>query len=455
MRAVADRTSVWKGEPVRVYFKLYSRFTDLRDEGVKAPSLNGFWSESLDVRHYQPQTENYNSAVYYTHIIGEYLLFPLQSGTLTVDPMQINLRIRQMSGRQARSIEEMMMGVGPEVVETRRSVASQPVKIAVRELPAGAPASFNGAVGEFTMTGEAPPSQVTANAGETYLIRIAGTGNFRQIAAPEVALPASFEVLNSKSIDEIRPSSGGMTGSKQFEYPFIVRGEGNFRIEPVQFSYFDPRKGEYQTVTTPEVRMEVLADTLATSGVQGGGMVGGVTRKELEILNQDIRFIRHDSSPELHRRGALLMGSVAWFAVAGALVAAFVALLVYLRRLIEQRRDVDMMRGRRANKVVLSRLKTAQKYMDEGNARRFHDEMLKALWGYMGDKLNIPAANLTRENVRERLTRKEVPAELITKYIDLISESESAQYSPAESAPMNEVYRAAADAISKIERYFK
>ncbi len=452
MRAIPDRTTVWKGEPVRVVFKLYSRYPNLRSESAKPPALNGFWSEALDVSHYSPQTENYNSAVYYTYITGEYLLFPLQSGTLTIDPMQFGLVIRQVSDSREMSLEELMLGV-PNVVETSRTVSSPVVKINVKDLPAGAPEGFTGAVGNFNIAADPPQNEIMANASATYKITIAGTGNFRQIVDPQIEVPASFEMLNTKSIDETRPSSRGMTGSKQFEYPLVARAEGSYRIAPVEFSYFDPQKAKYQTVTTPEVRLDVLADTLSAPS-SGTAMVGGITQRELEILNRDIRFIKHDA-PELRKRGRVFVLSAGYFVGIVLLVAVFVGLFIYLRRFLERRRDADAMRGRRANKVVHARLRAAGEHLKDGNDRRFHDEMLKALWGYMGDKLNMPAANLTKENIRERLLSKKVNNDLIVRYINIISECESAQYSPGESAPSAEIYRAAAEVISNIERYFK
>jgi hypothetical protein len=451
LRAIPDRKTVWKGEPVRVYFKLYSRNPNLRREGGKMPSFNGFWLEQLDASRYESQTENYNSAVYYTFVVGDYLLFPLQSGVLKIDPMQLNLVASQVSQSRDRTMEEMLFG-GPDVIETRHSVSSPVVDITVKELPAGAPAGFGGAVGNFTMTAAPPETELLANAGATYRVTISGTGNFRQISAPQVVVPASFEMLNTKTIDETRPASRGMTGSKQFEYPMIARGEGSYRIEPVKFSFFDPQRAVYKTLTASEVRLEVVADTLSGGG--GAALVGGVTQRELEILNRDIRFIKH-GAPALRQQGGAFALSAAWFACVVALTAISVLLYFNLRKHLSRRRDVVRMRGRRAGKVVHARLRTAGEYLRQGSDRRFHDEMLKALWGYMGDKLNIPAANLTKENIRERLLAREVPNDLIVRYIGLISDSESAQYSPSESVPMKDVYRSAAEVISKMESYFK
>ncbi len=451
LRAVPDRTTVWKGEPVKVFFKIYSRNPNLRSQGVKMPSLNGFWSEQLNTSNYQPQTENYNSSVYYTFIVGEYLLFPLQSGTLKIDPMQIELIAQQVSQSGARTMEEMLFGV-PVVIETRHTLISPAVDITVKELPSGAPEGFMGAVGDFAMTAVSPETRIMANTAATYRITIAGTGNFRQIAAPQVAIPTSFEALNTKTIDETRPASRGMTGSKQFEYPMIARGEGSFRIEPVKFSYFDPQRAAYRTLETQEVRLEVLADTLSQGS--STAIVGGPTQRELILLSRDIRFIKH-GAPGLRRQGVAFALSPLWFGAMAVLIVLSVVIYFYLRRHIIRRKDVVTMRGRRANKVVHARLRMAGEYLRQDKGRRFHDEMLKALWGYMGDKLNIPAANLTKENIRERLLARGIPGDLAAGYIGLITECESAQYSPAESVPMQDIYRAAADVIAKMEGYFK
>lgn len=453
LRAIPDKTTVYRGEPVRVRFKLYSQVGNLDLQGVKAPSFNGFWQQNLDRPNTRPQTESYNSKVYNTYIIAEYLLYPTQSGTLTIDPMTLNLVMQEIRRQPSRSILDDMMGGFPEVEETPRPTSSRPVTITVKDLPADAPASFGGAVGNFTMTSDINQQSMPVNSAATYKIRITGTGNIPLIQAPKIEMPASFEVHNSKMSEDTRVTQAGIAGSRTFEYPFIARAEGEHRIAPVAFSYFDPQAGKYVTLTTREVDMPVIADTTqrASSPI---GIVGGLSKEEVKILGRDIRFIRHDA-PNLKPNGRVLMCSVTYFVIIGLLVGAFLFLFFFLQRRIEQMRDEALVKGKKANKVVLARLKVADEYMKEGNPRRFHDEMLKALWGYLGDKLNIPAANLTKENVRESLLRRDIPVEQINRYIDLISECEYAQYSPAESSPMQDKYKTAVEVISKFESYIK
>jgi len=450
LRAVVDKTTVWRGEPVRVRFKLYSRTADLGNEGAKMPTFNGFWSQSLDTQQYRQQTETYNSRVYHTFIVAEYLLYPTQSGALTIDPLTLNMVIREIRRRQSRSILDDFMMM-PDVHETRRTVSSPPVTITVRELPAGAPPSFSGAVGNFTMTATQPETTMYVNSAATYRIRIAGMGNIPLLQGPRVEMPASFEMHNVKMTEDTRSSPTGITGSRQFEHPFIARAVGDFTVEPVQFSYFNPQTGEYATLETRRFNLSVMADTT------GGPMsmldirtAQRLSQEPLRMLDSDIRYIKHDA-PGLRPHGRVLMCSVLYFVLAGAIVALFFAAFFYLRRRITQMRDAALMRGKKANKIVLARLRSAEEFMTEGNSRRFHDEMLKALWGYLGDKLNIPAANLTKENVREELSRRGIPADETNRYVELISECEYAQYSPAESSTMHEKYKTAVEIISRME----
>lgn len=456
LRAIPDKTTVFRGEPVRVRFKLFTRVTNgLREEGGrKMPSFNGFWQQNIDVAQYRPQTERYNSRVYTTYVMAEYLLYPTQSGSLKIDPLTMNLVIEEVQRPTGGgSIWDDFMGGFPEIKETRKSISSPVITITVKDLPADAPASFTGAVGNFTMTAENPEPSMYVNSASSFRIRISGTGNIPLMQGPKIEMPASFEQHNSKMTEDTRITPAGISGSRQFEYPFIARAQGEFTIDPVKFSYFNPQTGEYATLSTKELSLTVVADTTGgpTSPI---GIVGGLSREEVKILNKDIRFIKHDA-PNLRTNGKMLMCSTLYFAIAGLLIAAAVFLYVYLRRRIEQMRDDALVRGRKANKVVLTRLKAADEYMKEGNRHKFHDEMLKALWGYLSDKLNIPVANLTKENVREKLLRREIPAEWVNRYTDLISECEYAQYSPAESSPMQEKYKAAVEVITKMESYIK
>ena len=454
LRVTVNRNNVYKGQPVRVAFKLYTRVQLSGIESVKYPAFNGFWAQELNVDGYSWQRETLNGKVYDARVVKEVLLYPQQSGTLHIEQssMTVVAQIVVQSRSHSQSLFDDFFG-GQSVQEVRKNLSAAPLPVTVRDFPAGAPASFNGAVGKFQLNGSLDKQTVTANASDTYLLKLSGSGNLPLIQAPKPELPASFESYgNGKSTESLSHNASGISGYKQFEFPFIPRAEGNYSIPPVEFSYFDPDAAKYVTLTTPPFGVEVLPDS--TGGSSGGGIVSGIGREDLKILDSDIRFIRLGDSG-LSRKGSLLFGSAAYFGMLAVLLALFVAVYLYLKKHLRDLQNVTLVRNRKASKVALQRLRAAHDHMAAREEKQFYEEMLRALWGYMSDKLNIPVANLTKDNIREELLRRDISAELANHYIGIISDCEYAQYSPSASVQMTELYGEAVRMLSKFESLIK
>ncbi|MCM1150768.1 MAG: BatD family protein [Alistipes sp.] len=451
LRAVVSRTSVFKGEPLRVTFKLYERVNVAGYQDVKFPSFNGFWAQELNADNVRRQRETYNGKVYETMVAREFLLYPQQAGTLTIDPAELTA-VAQVVVQSQHDIDPFFGG-GHEVYNVPRKVQSQRVDITVKPLPAGAPAGFNGAVGRFDMQTTLPPEQLAANSAATYTVRISGTGNLTFVQAPKLALPGSFEQYNVKTTESIDASASGISGYRQFEYPFIARAEGTYDIEPVEFSYFDPSRMEYRTLRSKPLQLEIAPD--AKAGGEAVVMPGrGISKEEVRLLGQDIRFIKLGNAQLRPHRRPLLFSALYWALLSGILLL-FGALYVALRKRIRESQNMALVRGRRANKVAVQRFRAARKFMEQQERHAFYEEMLRALWGYVSDKFNIPVANLTKENVREELHRRGVPAEESQRFTSIIARCDEAQYSPAASTRMNDVYAAGVDLVSRIESTIK
>lgn len=445
--ASVDKQRVYKGEPVRVQFKLYSRALLGGLENVKYPSFNGFWAQDVN-NNYAPQREAYKDKIYDVRVLREYLLFPQQAGTLTIDPMEMTAVAQIIVERRRQSMLDEFFGGLSDVQEVRRRVVSEPVTINVRELPAGAPASFGGAVGEFEMEALPFETEFAANSAVTYTVRITGSGNLPQIQAPKLPLPATFELYNVKTTESLNTNARGISGYRQFEYPFIARVVGDFDLKPAEFTYFSPSQLKYVTLYTPQLLLRVQPDSTPRSAT--GNIVSGLSKEDIRILGRDIRFIKIGSA-NLRPKGNFFVGGAAYIAVAAVLAGLFAFLLVFLRKYLDERRNSALLKGRYANKVALLRFRAAEAHMRAENRTGFYEEMLKALWGYMGDKLNIPVANLTKENIREELIKKGVDQELACRYIEIIGECEYAQYAPAVSGRMNELYTGGIEIVSKLE----
>jgi len=451
LRATANNTEVYKGEPVVVTLKFYRRI-NAGLEDLKIPTFNGFWQQDISPAEPAQQRESLGGRAYDTWVLKEYLLYPQQSGTLTIDPFKVSVNaVFQVQSAPSRNIFDEFFGMGQNVQEVRGEVASQPLRIVVREWPEeGRPASFDGAVGSFTLEATPPAATMGANSSASYTLRLSGTGNFPLLRAPKLQLPQSFESYDVKTLDQTRDGRGGISGNKEFSYPFIPRTDGVYTIPAFEFSYFDPRQRRYTTLSSGEVSIEVTADTTAVRGVAPGGMVGGVSRDELQVFGQDIQFIKRGGAG-LRPKGRTFMMSAAYLSLAALLVALFVAGLVVLPRWLRNMQSDSFVRGKRANKVALRRFRAAEACMKRGDRHGFHDEMLKALWGYMGDKFNIPMADLTRERIREELFVRSIPEAQSDEYVRIIAECEQAQYSPLSSTGMNELYGHGVSLISELE----
>lgn len=451
LRLNLSRSNVYQGEPIRASLTLYTRASIAGLEDVKLPSFNGFWSQELPTDNYQAKRETVDGKVYNSQIIKEYLLYPQQAGTLTIEPTDITA-VAQVVMRNSRTFDPFFGG-GAEVYNVRRKLSTGKINVSVKSLPAGAPASFTGAVGQFTLSSEPPTTTLKANSAATYMVRISGTGNLTFIQAPKMNIPSSFELYDVRTTESIHSSAAGTSGYRQFEYPFIARAEGDYIIPAIEFTFFSPEKEAYVTLSTESLSMTVSPDTSA-GAQQAAQLITGSSKEEVRQLGSDIRFIKV-SRPTLRTLGSPLMFSGLYFVILILILVLFIALYYALRRRIRNNKNLVLVRNRRANKVAVQRFRAAEKFMSEGNRHAFFEEVLRALWGYISDKLNIPVADLTKESIREELQRRGVKAEDAQHFTDIISRCDEAQYSPAESVQMNDVYSDGVKIISLVESIIK
>ena len=448
LRLALSRRNVYKGEPIRATLKLYSRVNVVGSEGAKMPTFNGFWSQELETEQ-GPFRETVGGKVYEAYNIAEYLLYPQQNGTLRIEPSELTVVVQVVL--QSNRGFDPFFGGGHEIYNLRRKLVTPEVTVSVKDFPAGAPASFTGAVGKYTMEAKLSTDRLEANSAATATVKISGTGNLNFLQAPKLELPTSFELYDVKSDESLRTNGSGNTGYRRFEYPFIARAEGDYTIPPIEFTYFNPETEKYVTLSSQAFPIAITPDR------NGGGASQGVTtvakKEDVRLLGNDIRFIKL-GSPALRSHVTPLILSPLYFIVAAAILILFAAVYAAMRKHIRDSRNTALVKGRRANKVAVQRFRTAAKYMKEQNRHAFYEEMLRALWGYLSDRFNIPVADLTKESVREELARRGAhdEARLITK---IISECEEAQYSPSASVRMDEVYAEGIDIISRIESAIK
>ena len=448
LRFNVSRSSVYKGEAVRATLKLYSRVNVIGSEGAKLPSFDGFWSQQLEAEQ-GPFRETVGGKVYDAYNLGEYILYPQQSGKLTIESAKITI-VAQMFVRNNRPRNSFFDNTH-DIYNLRREVVSPAVTIDVKPFPAGAPASFTGAVGKYTMEAHASLTEMAANSAANIDLKISGTGNIGFVQEPKITLPATFELYDVKSTEQIRTTAAGSNGFRRFEYPFIARAEGNYTIAPIEFTYFNPESRQYVTLTSDSFAISVTPDKNSSSSSQVVSTIVG--KQDVKLLGSDIRFIKL-TRPNLHTVVSPLVFSPLYFVIVVAMVLLSVALYFVISKRIRDSHNTVLVKGRRANKVAVQRFRAAERYMREQNRHAFYEEMLRALWGYISDRFNIPVADLTKETIREELTRRGA-TEQAKDITAIISLCEEAQYSPVESATMTEIYGRGIEIVSKIESIVK
>lgn len=447
LKLLVSETDVYKGESIRAWLMLYTRVNIDSIESLDMPSFDGFWSQELSFDN-TPSREQLGGRIYEAYKIKELLLSPQQSGKIVI-PATIMSVLAQVVVEDKRHFDPIFGG--RQVYHVSRELRTSPITINVKDFPQGAPASFNGAVGSFTMSSRMPQAELESNTADQIEVTIAGNGNLKFITAPTLILPESFEKYDTKVVDNVKLTASGTSGSITYTYPFVARSAGEFRIEPMLFSYFDPTTGEYHTLTTEPYTVKVTDDGTAAAVPMVGGYAGygGAMRQ----LDRDIRFIHTGKLPS-SAASMMILTPIYWLVVVVA-VALFVVVYVALRKRIRDNRNIVARRMKRADKVAVQRLRMAQRSMEEGNRHAFYEEMLRAMWGYISDKFNIPVSNLTKETIREVLYRRGVSADVAEQFCEIISRSEEAQYAPSAEGDMSEVYAFAAEVISKIENVVK
>jgi len=451
VRVLVNKSNVYQGAYLVATVKIYSRVNLSGFEKVDLPDFNGFYMQEIEIPQLTSlERENINDQIYGTGVIKKYLLFPQYSGNIVIEPVEIECLVQQTVPRTSQSFFDDFFSFN-SVRNTKKIISSPEVNINVKPLPAGAPSSFSGTVGSVNMIAGPDKSSVKENDAVTFKITLKGTGNLKLAEAPIVDFPPDFETYDPKVSTNLKAGISGTTGSKTFEYLVIPRHAGNYRIAPVKYSFFDPVSRKYKSLSSEEFVIEV------SKGEEGedGNIISGFTKEDVRYLGKDIRFII--TGPiKVKEKGKIIFGTPLFFLVHTGLFLLFFLVYILVRYSTKRNANVILLRNRRANKQAKKRLKIAGREMRANNAKGFFEEVLKALWGYMSDKLSIPVSELSQENIRQSINEKTVDKKLVEEFIELVDTCEYAQYAPAgESFLLEDVYLKAINIISKLEQEIK
>lgn len=437
IRVILNKTEVYEQEAIEMTVKLYSKSGIVKILDKQPDAYDGFIVEDIPGSGNWDQVEHYNGSNYYTSVLRRAILFPQKTGELTVGS----------GDYEAITVEEIpqyigSMHIGNRTEQRRITLAPGSTKIKVLPLPSPTPSSFNGAVGNYTIDTQLSNTNLRTGDAATLKVIVSGTGNLKGMSAPKVNFPEDFEVYPVRSEPSIKVSGNNLSGKIIYEYTFVPQEVGSFELPVLEFSYFDPAKKEYQTITKPAVALNVAQGTHPVN-------------KSKNKINQDVKDIKHiiEGDKNQSHSHSLLAHSIWYWLVYPILVTLLITLVIVSDKHRKAKADVIGRKISQANKVAQKRLKKASLYLQENKYDLLTQEILKALWGYLSDKLTIPVSELSRSNITEILQKVGVNQATVDNTINTIDNCEMSRY--AGSAPNQQMaqtlYNQATQIINSIE----
>ncbi len=446
IRAIVSKNTMYEQEGFTVTFRLYTTLNVVDFGKIEFPEFEGFMVEEIELpMNQQLKIEQYNGKSYYTADLRKTLLFPQRSGKITIPSGRIEMVFSVPSGKRISTF----FGSQEVVVDVKKTLVTNPVSVNVTPLPHDKPDSFTGAVGSFTFRSKINPQEVKANEPVTFTLEISGTGNLKLIQNPHVEFPSNFEVYDPTVKNELQITTNGLTGTRKIEYIAIPRYEGRYVIPPVEFSYFDLKSRSYKTLKSPQYTVQVAKGdpVSATSNSY-------VNQQEVKV-EDDIRFLK-TGKPSFHSRNNYFVGSLAYWLWYIVPLVLFIAFYVVNRQQAKQNANIAFVRNKRANKTAIKRLKVAESYLKQHKQEEFYSEVLRALWGYFSDKLSIPLADLSKDNIEKELTDYDIDKKLIDTFMRILNTCEFARYAPVKSdMAMDNLYNETLEVIGEMENQLK
>lgn len=439
--ATVNKKKVYEQEAILLTYKIYTT-VNLTNVSGKMPDLKGFHTQEVEMPkgNREFELEHYKGRNYRTIVWSQYVLFPQQSGQLEIPSISFEGTVAQRV--QNYDPFEAFFNGGSSYVNVQKTIHTPKLTIDVSPLPAGKPASYYGGVGEFNISSTISTTELKEDEAVTLKLVISGTGNMKLIKTPEVKFPADFEIYDPKVDNKFTLKTNGLSGNKVVEYLAIPRHGGDYTIPPVEFSYFDVKSGAYKTLATPEYVLKVAKG----SGSSTSAPVNYVSKEELRLLGQDIRYINLDEA-KYRGRGAYLYGTLGYWLWYIIPFIGFIVIVVVYRKQAVENANIAKVKTKKAGKMATRRLKVAKQKMQQKDKAGFYDEVLKALWGYLGDKLSMPVSELSKDNITAKLSECQVAQELIDECLALVGECEFARYAPSLSHASEEQIYSKVDAL--------
>jgi hypothetical protein len=462
LKAEISNVTPYIGEQIIISYKLYFNNQIAGHDGFqKLSSFPGFWVKDLlaNQRDIPTKKEVYKNKQYNMAEVRRFALFPQRAGEIEIIPKETDLTVRVQTASRRRSSDSFFDSFfndpffNSRYSDVKKKIVSNGFTINVKPTPTkDKPDNFSGAVGTFTMKSQIDNTEVKANEPITIKLTVQGAGNIELFDLPNIVFPTDFEVFDPEMKSDIKVANTGVSGTRTFEYLIIPRNPGNFKIKPIEFSSFNPAQGAYNVQRSPEYSITVQRGDGSSSVITYGGTV---RQEGIQIIGSDIRHIKL-SPYNFSNIGVYFFRSYLYYLLLIIPFLLTIAILIIWRKEMKKRADVELMRNLKSNKIARKRLKQANIFMKAGNENEFYNEIARASWGYLSDKLNIPVSELSMDNVNSRLLAKGLKEETIQQFIETLKQTEFARFAPGtKDENMERLYSGALEIITKIEKELK
>lgn len=460
VRAVASKTNPYQGEQIIVTYKIYTRVPVSEYSVTRTPSTAGFWLQDLlkDSKKLNQFRETIDGQEYVVAEIKKDALFAQKSGTLTIDPLEMDVLAQIQRKVAKRNFNDPFFDsffndsfLGNTYQNVKKTIRSNELKINVKPLPENSrPKEFTGGVGDFNVTASIDREQLKANEAITLRFSISGKGNIKLVEKPAIVFPPDFEVYDPRTNDNIVASANGVSGTRNYEYLLIPRNPGKYKIKPITFSYFDLSSQSYKNITTQGFEIDV-----AKGDGRQGEIVASTDKEDFKYIGSDIRYIK-TGQIKLSPVNDYLFGSMLFLIWVIAIPVLFMLFVIIWRKELKKRSNIAFMRNKKATGIARKRLKSAERFMKQNKPDEFWAEASNALWGYMSDKFNIPRSALSMDSVNGALRSKGVKDELISNFIEVLNKCEFARFAPGnKTQAMDEIYKQSIEVITRTEDELK
>ena len=454
LKVIPSKKSAYVGEPVVLTYKLYTRVPVSQLSVSKLPNYGGFWTKECESQH--QATEMVNGEQYTTFEVYKIVLIPQKAGKFSIEPMSVECLaqiVTQRSPQFSNDPFDIFFNdpfFSRSYTNVQKTLQTATINFEAKSLPEqGRPNSFKNAVGSYNFTASVDKNELNTNEAFTLTLTLSGSGNIELADLPQPVFPPDFEVYDPKITSSVDANGQGMSGTKKAEYTVIPRRSGNFSIPPVEFSFFNPSKGQY--VTLPASAMNFKVNKGAGDESEEGGLYA-TNQGDIKRLGNDIRHI-HTASPKLKAVNTHFFASSLYFIILVVLLLLFLVALILVKKRRQFKQDVVLVRNKRATKVAKGRLKNAYKYLKDNDQNHFYEEMSQALWGYIADKLSIERSVLSMETVNGAMMGKGIDETLSEEFIDTLNTCEFARFAPGDAAArMQGLYDQGMGVIMKVEK---